>query len=175
MFAVGVWKHFNLQGNEKSGAVSPPPPHTPLVSATAHHITYHTILHLTLPYHTVSNSAACYIIPHLIVHHYVKRLFKKHDHILVAFGDIFSLCWKNNNLHILNNKTEDCLSEMPAHWSKPKVGYRYIDCGGETAWLNDCSKELESGPIYFARDGKTIVIIQWSMDSKVVNGMNLHE
>ena len=107
--------------------------------------------------------------PDLIVRHCLERLFTKHDHLLVAYGDIFSLCWKNNNLHILNNKTEECLCEMPGHWSKPRRGYRYIDCGGETAWLNDCSPELETGPVYFAKYEKQVVILQWSMDKKIFN------
>ena len=73
-------------------------------------------------------------------------------------------------VHIVNNKTGDSLCELPAQWSKPKLGYRYSDCQGDIAWLSDCSADLETGPIYFAPCDKNIAIIQWSTNPGVVNG-----
>ena len=109
--------------------------------------------------------------PYLIVGHCLSRLLAKYDDLLVAaYGDIFTLFWKNNNLHMVNNKTEECLCEMPG--PKPRRDYRYIDCAGETAWLNDCAPELEIGPVYFARYEQQITILQWNTDQKFLNELS---
>ena len=67
---------------------------------------------------------------------------------------------------MVNNKTEECLCVMP----EPNfTRHRYIDCAGETAWLNDCAPELEIGPVYFARYERQITILQWNTDQKFLN------
>lgn len=61
---------------------------------------------------------------------------------------------------------------MPAPCPKPG-GFRFNNCCGEVAWLSDCSPEFEKGPIYFGRSNEKIVVIQWSMNSDVINGVHL--